>query len=216
MPALLVMNIILVVFNMIPAFPMDGGRVFRALLSIPIGRLRATKVASIAGQVISVLFVFYGFYIGAYTLAIIGFYIFSMARAENNMVQLDSVLKRYTAADLLRTQFTRLSSNDWIQTPIELLRHGLERNFLVFDINDQLVGVLDEAALIDAMQKRDLSTEISRYMRPVQMVQTTESLQNIYQLLRTDQGILAVINNHELIGVVDQDGLRNFMRLEGK
>jgi Zn-dependent protease/predicted transcriptional regulator len=216
LPALLATNIGLVVFNMIPAFPMDGGRVFRALLAMRIGRLRATKIASMVGQGIAVLFVFYGFWKGAYTLAIIGFFVFSMARTENTMVQLDDLLRRYKASDLLRTQFTHLSAHDWMQTPVEMLHHGLERNFLVFDINDQLVGALDESSLIEAARKRDFSAEISRYMRPVEQVHATESLQYVYYLLRQENHtILAVMNENELLGVIDEDGLRNFMRIQG-
>ncbi|MBK8555366.1 MAG: site-2 protease family protein [Lewinellaceae bacterium] len=84
---LLITNLGLVVFNLIPAFPMDGGRIFRSLLAMRIGRVKATQVASIVGQVIAGLFVLYGFYAGAYTLAFIGFFVFTMARAENSMVQ---------------------------------------------------------------------------------------------------------------------------------
>jgi Zn-dependent protease len=216
LPALLATNIWLVLFNMIPAFPMDGGRVFRSLLAMRIGRVRATRVASIVGQGMALLFIFYGFWKPAYSLAFIGFFVFSMARTENAMVQLEELFRLHKASDLLRSQFTRLSANDWMQTPIELLNHGLERNFLVFDFSDNLVGALTESRILEAAKKRDLSTEIARYMQPVTLVDATESLQYVYFLLRQNEhSIVAIGSPHELLGVVDQDGLRNFMKLQG-
>ena len=215
LPILIVINIMLVLFNLVPAFPMDGGRIFRALLAMRIGRPRATRVASIVGQVIAGIFVLYGLTSGQITLALIGFFVFSTARTENSMVQLDAVLQQYKAKDLVRPQFTRLLVTDWMQTPITLLKEGLERHFLVFDLNDQLVGTLDESDIIAALKKRDLSVEIGEYARePVEVVHPQESLKYVYYvLMQRRQGILAVADENGLIGVIDQEGLRHFLRL---
>lgn len=215
LPILIVINIMLVLFNLVPAFPMDGGRIFRALLAMRIGRPRATRVASIVGQVIAGIFVLYGLTSGQITLALIGFFVFSTARTENSMVQLDAVLQQYKARDLVRPQFTRLLVTDWMQTPITLLKEGLERHFLVFDLNDQLVGTLDESDIIAALKKRDLSVEIGEYARePVEVVHPQESLKYVYYvLMQRRQGILAVADENGLIGVIDQEGLRHFLRL---
>lgn len=215
LPILIVINIMLVLFNLVPAFPMDGGRIFRALLAMRIGRPRATRVASIVGQVIAGIFVLYGLTSGQITLALIGFFVFSTARTENSMVQLDAVLQQYKARDLVRPQFTRLLVTDWMQTPITLLKEGLERHFLVFDLNDQLVGTLDESDIIAALKKRDLSVEIGEYARePVEIVRPQESLKYVYYvLMQRRQGILAVADENGLIGVIDQEGLRHFLRL---
>lgn len=215
LPILIVINIMLVLFNLVPAFPMDGGRIFRALLAMRIGRPRATRVASIVGQVIAGIFVLYGLTSGQITLALIGFFVFSTARTENSMVQLDAVLQQYKARDLVRPQFTRLLVTDWMQTPITLLKEGLERHFLVFDLHDQLVGTLDESDIIAALKKRDLSVEIGEYARePVEIVHPQESLKYVYYvLMQRRQGILAVADENGLIGVIDQEGLRHFLRL---
>lgn len=216
MPVLLSVNVWLVVFNMIPAFPMDGGRVFRSLLAMRIGRVRATRVASLAGQTIALLFIVFGFLKPAFTLSLIGLFVFMTARSENTMVRLDEFLRRFTAGDLLRRQFTRLNANDWMQTPINLLRHGLERHFLVFDMSDKLIGALEETDMLAAVKKRDYSAEIARYTHPVEVVHFRESMQYIYQLMRQQgHSIIAVADEHEILGVIDEAGLRNFMRLQG-
>lgn len=215
LPVLLLTNIALVVFNLIPAFPMDGGRIFRALLAMRLGRVRATQLASWMGQGIAVLFVVVGLWKNAFTLALIGIFVFTTARAENNMVRLDALLRRFKARDLMRPNFTRLAVNDWMQTPIALLQQGLERHFLVFDLQDQLVGVLEEARIVEAMKKRDLSAEIGQYVRyDVGVVGHDESLEYIFHLLQQRGiGLLAVADRGELVGVIDQAGLQNFLRL---
>ncbi|MEI6409942.1 MAG: site-2 protease family protein [Bacteroidota bacterium] len=215
LPILLSINIVLVLFNMIPAFPMDGGRVFRALLAMRIGRVRATQWAARVGQLIAMIFVAFGLSSGAFTLILIGFFVFNMARTENNMVKLNDILRRFRASDLMRGQFTKLSLHDWMQTPIELINHGLERHFLVFDMDDKLAGALIEPRILEASKKRDTSGEVGYYMMPVEVVDSSESMAYIYQLIaQSGQLIVAVANNEGVQGVIDAEGLRNFMRVQ--
>jgi Zn-dependent protease/predicted transcriptional regulator len=217
MPVLLSVNLWLVVFNMIPAFPMDGGRVFRALLAMRLGRVNATRWASRLGQFIALIFVLFGLAKGGLTLVLIGFFVFSMARTENNMVQLSDLLSRYKASDLLRVTFTRLSTNDWMQTPIDLIKTGLERHFLVFNVNDQLEGALAEERILEAMKRNDSSVAVENYMQPVEVVHPQESMGYIYQLLmQSGEPIIAVADAQGVHGVIDREGYRNFMRLQAK
>ncbi|MBU6342427.1 MAG: site-2 protease family protein [Bacteroidetes bacterium] len=216
MPILLSVNLMLVLFNMIPAFPMDGGRVFRALLAMRLGRVSATKWASRVGQFIALLFVLFGLLKGGIMLVLIGFFVFSMARTENNMVQLSDFLSRFQAKDILRTHFTRLNFNDWMQTPIDLLRSGLERHFLVFDMDDQLMGALTEDRIAEAAKSGNTSSTVADYMQRVRAVHLQDSMGYIYQLLMQEgEPILAVVDEYGLKGVIDREGFRNFMRLNG-
>ncbi len=214
-PAFLSINLGLALFNLVPAFPMDGGRVLRALLATRFGRVKATKWASWIGQTVAVIFIGLSLLVGNFTLALIGFFVFINARSENVMVQLDALLQRFKARDLMRPNFTRLSVNDWMQTPIELLQQGLERHFLVFDLNDQLVGCLEEDDIIAAMKKRDFSAEIAKYAQKVELVHINEPLQNVYYYLRQrGHSILGVVDNSALVGVIDDVGLQHFLRLQ--
>ena len=217
LPVLVATNIGLVVFNLIPAFPMDGGRIFRSLLAMRVGRVKATRAASIVGQVIAIGFIVVGLlnWQKASTLMLIGFFVFVTARTENSMVQLEDVLRRFRARDLLRRDFTRLTEHDWMQTPIELLQHGLERNFLVFDLSDRLAGVLEEDDILAAIKKGDSGAEIARYARRVEWVSIDESLQYVYYLLRQRGfSIIAVLEGGELAGVIDEAGFQQFLRLQ--
>ena len=216
MPVLVVTNIALVVFNLIPAFPMDGGRIFRALLAMRVGRVRATQIAAWLGQGIAVLFVVLGLWMGAFTLALIGLFVFTTARSENAMVRMDTLLRKYKAGDLMRPNFTKLALNDWMQTPIALLRQGLERHFLVYDMEEHLVGTLEESQIIGAMKKNDLSAEIGQYTKAnVKIVHENENLEYVYHLFQQrGLAIIAVASQGEVVGVIDQAGLQNFLRLQ--
>ncbi len=96
----LITNVFLVIFNMIPAFPMDGGRVFRALLSVPFGRLRATLVAARIGQALAILFMVYSMYQAQPIHLVIGIFIFFAASAELRSVQYDSWLETLMAVEM--------------------------------------------------------------------------------------------------------------------
>lgn len=216
MPILLATNLLLVLFNLIPAFPMDGGRVFRSLLAMRLGRVRATRIAALVGQVIAVGFIGYGFWQGQFTLALIGFFVFTNARTENSMVQTDALLSRFTAKDLMRPNFTHLLANDWMQTPIGLLQQGHERNFLVFDFGGNLIGVLEEDDIVAALKKNDLSTPVADYLlRQWETVHANESLQYIYHLIRQKgHSILPVVTDGQLLGVIDEAALLHFLNLQ--
>jgi len=212
------LNLVMVVFNLIPAFPMDGGRVLRALLAMRINRLQATKIAARTGQVIAVLFVLTGLFNNEHlSLAIIGFFVFTTARTEYGMVKLEETLKSYKAVDVLRSQFTELLVNDWMQTPIGLLTRSNERHFLVFNMDHQPAGYLPDQSIIDAAKKNAVSTTVETWMKqPFTTVNETESLRYIYYLIfQRNIGIVAVTNHEGAItGVIDQTGLENFMRLK--
>ncbi len=213
--ALIAANVALVVFNLIPAFPMDGGRIFRAMLAARMSRVRATQVAAWLGQGIAALFIAIGLWQGAFTLALVGLFVFTLARAENRNVRLDSVLRRYKAADLMRPVFTRLTTTDWMQTPIHQLQASQERHFLVFDLHDHLVGVLEEPSILEALRRRDYAAPVEKYMRPqVQVVSQEAQLEYLYYLIQ-QQGVrlIVVARQGELAGVIDDAGLSQFLKM---
>ena len=210
-------NLVLFLFNLIPAFPMDGGRVLRALLSMRIGRPKATRVAAWVGQGIAGVLVVWGVVEGDYLRMLLGLFVIYAARNENAQVQTDALLNRFTARDVVRLQYTRLHSNDWMKDPIELLQHGLERNFLVFDMSEQMIGVLEEKDILTAMRKSDTSAAVQQYTQRVEVVAATESLRYVYYLLQQrGHSLVAITENDALLGVVDDAGMQYFMARQGR
>jgi Zn-dependent protease len=132
-------NFVLMLFNLIPAFPMDGGRVFRALMSMQFSRTRATLIASVLGQICAVGFLLYAItpllrdvfasdswlekYLSSNkdwefqpVLAFVSFFIFNAARNEYKYVRMDEIMSRHTIANVLRMEYTRLRTVDLMQT----------------------------------------------------------------------------------------------------
>ena len=215
LPLLITVNVALFVFNLIPAFPMDGGRIFRALLAMRIGRVRATRAASLVGQGLAVLFVVFGLMWGQFTLTLIGVFVFTTARAENSMVQIDHVLRSHTAGELVRTNFSFISEADWMQTALQTLQQGTERSFIVTDMQEKPIGVLREQDIISASKKKDLSTPIREYTQQgIASVRPDDTLYLVYMLLRQERkGLVAVVEDGMMKGVIDDAGLETFMRL---
>jgi Zn-dependent proteases len=212
---LAITNVALVIFNMIPAFPMDGGRVFRSLLSMWIGRPKATKIAAWLGQAIALMLIMLGLWGGDFMLSILGLFVIYAARTENSQVQTESLLSKYQAHQALRPNYTRLRANDWMMTAIETYRRGLERHFLVFDMSDRLVGILEEEDILKAMRKPDSTAEIVRYAQAAEYVRADDSMLKVHYLVRQrGLGIVPVVDEQgQILGVIDEAGLMHFVRL---
>ena len=213
---LLFINCSLIVFNMIPAFPMDGGRVFRALLAMKFSHVRATQVAAFFGQIFAAGFVVLGFWKGNVTMPLIGFFIFNAARSEYGMVKLDDLLNRFTARDLVKREFTELLANDWMQTPIEIFKKGSERSFLVVDMEDQLVGTLGGTAIAEAIKTGKTSAPVADFCSPDSYsVDVDDPLRMVYSLIKQHgYPIIGVHENDSGIGVIDAPMLDVFLKKE--
>lgn len=212
-------NLLLVAFNLIPAFPMDGGRVLRALLAMKIHRLRATKVAARIGQFIAVLFVIGGFFYNPFWI-LIGAFVFLGAMGEERMVRYNSLLEGYRVGDLIRSQFTMLPSNTTVQQAANYLLTGSEQNFLVGDPTF-IRGALPKRTIFVTLKrlynkKVDLQ---STYIQPhiqadVPALHPQQTLESAFQLMQ-ERGyrILPVMDEQELLGVLDMDNLREFLAI---
>ena len=120
----------LVVFNMIPAFPMDGGRVLRALLSYNLGRVKATAVAATLGQAMALIFFVLGLLFNPF-LVLIAFFIFFGAYGENQMVKQASILEGHLAREAMLTHITLLAPENTVQEVVDILLAGTEKDFVV-------------------------------------------------------------------------------------
>lgn len=217
-PLLIGMNITLAIFNLIPAFPMDGGRVFRSLLSIKIGRLKATRIATYFGQFFAILFVIWGLWSAGFVTALIGVFIYFMASSEYQSVLMESLLAEHQVKDIVRSEFTKLFRTDKMHTAVRHLHSGIEKSFLVFDETNQLVGILSEKRIIKAMKGQSWESFVGDYMsRRVEPLGLEFSLREVLNKMQRQQyAILPVLEGDQLIGVVDITMINNFIKLQQK
>lgn len=211
-------NGILAAFNLLPAFPMDGGRMLRALLSLRLGRLRATRASVYIGQFIAVILVGYGLWNFHYTMALIGLFVFIMAANEYRMAKLDGLLENYRVQDVLRTRYTKIYSRDPLSLAMGPLSQGIEHNFLVFDQWQNLVGVLPEERILEAAKGQQEGTMAGQLVTTrFESVLASDSLKSLFPKMQwKGYPLLPVYDKGKLVGVVDKNALNNFISLQAK
>lgn len=203
----LTINIILFVFNLVPAFPMDGGRVLRAGLSHKYTRSKATRIASIIGRIISVGFVLSGLFYGDYILSFLGMYIFIMAGVELKDVEHIEKLSSYKVSSFVKSEFTKLHISDKMIKPIELFKKNGESNFLIVNSIDHVLGTLPTMFLREAISGKADEELVTEWMSEViQDIDENATLKDAYDLMNhTGAGILIVKQEDKILGVVDRD-----------
>ncbi|MBS0122930.1 site-2 protease family protein [Thetidibacter halocola] len=144
-------NLFLALFNLLPAFPMDGGRVLRALLSLRMDRVRATRVASALGQIVAFGFAFWGLSSGNLILVLIAVFIFFAAQAEANDVAARDIARGLKLRDAVITSFESLSPSDPMHVAAQTLIRTTQHEFPVMDAEGRLAGFLTRDALFRAM-----------------------------------------------------------------
>jgi Zn-dependent protease len=203
LPLLLVLNITLVVFNMIPAFPMDGGRVLRALLSIKLGRLKATRIASFLGQVLALIFILTGIWNNHIILSFIGIFIFFSAGTEYKMVRTEQLLKVAVVGDIMRKNFTIIYSFDTADTVKSKMEEASESYFLVLNEFQQMLGVLSAEAFM-LSNTEDQTNWLSLISQHSIVLDPLQPVREVLRTFKIEAYVLCpVMQDGHIIGVVD-------------
>jgi Zn-dependent protease/CBS domain-containing protein len=150
---LLVANVFLAVFNMIPAFPMDGGRVLRAVLAMRLGAVKATRVATIIGQALAVALGFAGFF-GNPILIFIAIFVYMAAGAEDEAVAFRSATEGATVADAMVTSYASLPLTATVADAVDCLLRTTQEEFPVVDGWGRPAGILTRPHLIAALRDK--------------------------------------------------------------
>lgn len=148
---LMVLNLVLVGFNLLPAFPMDGGRVLRAVLAMRLGRRRATAIAANVGQGLAILFGAIGFFYNPF-LIFIGIFVFLGAQAEAGIVEMQSALAGLRVRDAMMTRFRTLAPHDTLGQAVTELLAGSQQDFPILKDN-QPIGILRRNDLVKALSE---------------------------------------------------------------
>lgn len=210
---LFIANITLAVFNLIPAFPMDGGRVLRALLSFRMGRIRATKISAMLGQVLAIAFVFFGFF-GNIWLIFMGVFIYLGAGGEALYETTRNAIAGLTIKDAMMRRYTVLSPHDKLATASQELLQGQDKEFLVGSENT-VEGVLTRKNIIKGLFEFGPQAPIARVMTNDFLVLAPEmTLEDVYTKMTTNgYTISPVFENTQLVGAIDKENIMELIMI---
>ncbi|MFN8338398.1 MAG: site-2 protease family protein [Saprospiraceae bacterium] len=215
---LALINFTLFLFNLIPAFPMDGGRILRSLLATKIGKVKATKIASLIGRFLAVCFIIYGIFDEQIILAMIGLFIFMMAGQEYDQTKIQALLSNTKVGDIMRTNFTKLHLSDTYTIVLEKYYRSGEQNFLVYDSMGNLSGSVPELFIKDTIKNNTQEKTVNEFMSSKTLkVHSDQMLRYTVDAMRQEGvAIVAVEKDHDIIGVLDRNAIENFLRLKSE
>lgn len=210
------MNGILAVFNLLPAFPMDGGRVLRALLATKLPYVKATQIAAVIGQIFAVIFIMLGIY-GNPFLILIGFFVFVAAAQERQHAEERTAMKGLTVADALLREVPVLTVNQTLGDAIRLLLDSQARSFLIVDPWGAPAGSLSREQIIAALnQGRSRDTSLTQVMdADLLTVPPTMPLHEAFQYLNErHKPFLVVMQMGQLIGIIDAENIAEYLLIQ--
>lgn len=210
---LMVVNIFLVLFNLLPAFPMDGGRVLRALLAMRMEYSRATHYAANVGQAMALLFGFLGFFTNPF-LIFIALFVWIGAAQEASMVTVRSAFDGIPVSNAMLTDFQVLHPSDSLVRVIQLILAGSQQDFPVVE-NANIVGILTRDKLMNALAEHGQDYPVSNVMsKSFEKVESSDMLQNaMMRLQNCDCKTMPVVKKGNLIGLLNMENIGEFMMI---
>jgi Zn-dependent protease/CBS domain-containing protein len=207
-------NIMLAIFNLIPAFPMDGGRILRGLLAIRLDFVRATTAAVFIGQAIATFFIFVGIFFN-WWLAIIGLFLYIGAGSEKQQVLLKSLLRQVPASEAMTTEFRILRPDETLRHALEHFHHGCQDDFPVIG-EAGVEGILTRGRILASIHEKGLDTPVSEIMdRTFASVDPKMPLDDIYKkLLSSRKTAVAVVDKGSVKGMVCLDGISRYFMIK--
>ena len=206
---LLIVNVFLVVFNLIPAFPMDGGRVLRAFLAMNMDYAQATQVAAVVGQGIAFLFAMAGLFGPNPILLFIALFVWMGAAGEASMAQLQSAIEGIPVRRAMIEDFVTVRADAALREVANHVLRGFQPDYPVVDDAGRVVGVLPQASLLAGLSTEGPDAPVSKYMRTdFKTAVPGEMLDRA--LARLQEGecpVLPVLDGDRLVGLLTTENV---------
>ena len=210
---LMIVNLWLVGFNLIPAFPMDGGRVLRALLGLRLEYVQATQIAAYVGQGFAFLFGFIGLFSNPF-LVFIALFVWMGAAQEASMVQMKHSLSGIPVTRAMLTDFAMLTPRDTLSRVVGLILAGSQHDFPVVQ-DDRVVGILDRDTFMSALAERGQSTPVVEIMRrDISEIDSHEMVEAaLARLQENGSKTLPVTHNGQLVGLLTSENITEYLMI---
>lgn len=210
---LMIVNISLVVFNLLPAFPMDGGRVLRAILAMNMDYVKATQVAATIGQGMAFLFGLAGLF-GNPMLLFVAFFVWMGASQEASMVQMKNALGGIPVSRAMLTNYDTLSPRDSLERVAALVLAGSQRDFPVVE-EDRVLGILTRDDLMLALARHGQMGMVSNVMRinlpEIDSYEMVESA--LMRIQESGAPVLPVTHAGRLVGIITPENITEYLMI---
>ncbi|MGV3618552.1 MAG: M50 family metallopeptidase [Fimbriimonas sp.] len=213
--ALFMANLSLAIFNMVPAFPMDGGRVLRSLLAMRMDETRATQIAATIGQGLAIAFGFYALFKGEPILMLVSFFVFLGAAQEASQSITRSFLFGHAIQDAMQRRFRTIPHGETMETAADMLLAGSQHDFPVA-AGSEIVGVLTRGDIAQGLATQGPSGYVANFMRrEFKTAHPNVPLELAIDMFsKEDPTPILVMEEGELVGMVTQENLSEFIMLE--
>ncbi|MBI5384046.1 MAG: site-2 protease family protein [Verrucomicrobia bacterium] len=216
---LLMVNVMMVLFNLIPAFPMDGGRVLRALLALRMDYVRATQIAATFGQAAALLFGFVGLFKNPYfhspLLVFVAFFVWMGASDEASLVQIRCALAGIPIWRVMMTDFRTLGPREPLAVAVQHTLAGFQQDFPVVE-EGRVVGMLTRNDLFGALKRRGETVPVGDVMRrefetadPAEMTDTVFA-----RLQECECRSLPVVQHGQVVGIITSENVGEFLMVQ--
>jgi Zn-dependent protease/predicted transcriptional regulator len=209
-------NLFLAIFNLIPAFPMDGGRVLRALLAMRLGRARATRIAASVGQAFAFLLGFLGLF-GNPLLIFIAIFVYVAAAGEAQMTAIHESARGLSVAEAMETRFASLPADARLADAVDALLATAQQEFPVIDAFNKPIGLVTREDIFAALKDQDRDAAVASFMRaPITTLRAEAPLDATVDTF-IQQGAPAVCvvdRDGVLVGVLGRQNLAELMMIK--
>ena len=212
-------NLLLGIFNLLPAFPMDGGRILRALLALRLQYIPATRIAVLVGRGMAILFAIWGIFGGDIFLLLIAFFVYVGGRGELEAVQSRYILKDFSARQAVNKDAHVLYTSKPISRAVNYIMTSYQGDFPVYDLGHNLVGVLTRPRLVATLRGQGQEGRIVDVMIPLARVPVTDaetSLADIWEkMLEARSRVIIVQDEGQFLGLITLDDISELIQVMG-
>jgi Zn-dependent protease/CBS domain-containing protein len=204
-------NAFLGILNLLPAYPLDGGRVLRAMFARQMDSVRATRRAVSIGQTFAMAFMFAG--IWDVWMILVGLFLFAAAQLEERSAVFQSVLENVQLEDVMLTDFATLSPADTLEDALDKAVHSLQDDFPVIRGTD-MVGVISKQKILEALRSEGNGYVQAVMNRIFEVAQKKETLASAFRKLTSrNLSIIPIVEDQRLVGIVTLQNLMHSMAL---
>jgi Zn-dependent protease/CBS domain-containing protein len=208
------LNFVLAIFNLLPAFPMDGGRILRGFLALYMTPLKATRIAVGIGQVFAIGLFFLGIFSGNLFMVLIALFVYLGAESEERQLGVTLSLGNATAESAMISDVITLKPEQTVGQAAEKYAHGFQSDFPVME-GRRLIGLVTRDHLIESLHKQGPSAAVSEIMTtdfPTAMPQTP-LLEILERMQTSGSKVVPILNAGELTGLITLEQIGRYNML---